>query len=62
MEVGLGGGHLVEFFELHEIDSEPTFRSPRSGRRTGTYSACVLGAGLRYRRHDELMMRARLEG
>jgi hypothetical protein len=58
MEVGLGGGDLVEFFEFHKIDSRPTFRPPRSGRRTGTYSACVLGAGLRYRRHDELMMRA----
>jgi hypothetical protein len=58
-EEGHRGGNLVEFFELHEIDSRPTFRPPRSRRRTGTYSACVLGVGLRYRRHDELMMRAR---
>jgi hypothetical protein len=28
MEVGLGGGDLVEFFELHEINSRPTFRPP----------------------------------
>jgi hypothetical protein len=51
-EEGHGRGNLVEFFELHEIDSRPTFRLPRSRRRTGTYSACVLGVGLRYWRHD----------
>ena len=58
-EEGHGGGDLVEFFQLQEINSRPTFRPLRSGRRIGTYSACVLGVGLRYRRHDELMMRAR---
>ncbi len=61
-EEGHGGGDLVEFFELHKIDSRPTFHPPRSERRTGTYSACVLGVGLRYRHHDELMMRARSGG
>ena len=59
MEEGHGGGDLVEFFELHEIDSRPTFRPPGSERRTGTYSTCVLDVGLCYGRHDELMMRAR---
>ena len=27
MEVGHRGGNLVEFFELHEIDPRPNFRS-----------------------------------
>jgi hypothetical protein len=58
-EEGHGGGDLVEFYELHKIDARLTFRPHRSRRRTGTYSACVLGVELRYRRHDELMMRAR---
>jgi hypothetical protein len=58
-EEGHGGGKLVEFFDLDKINSKHMFRPPQSKIRIGTYSACVLGVGLRYRRHDELMMRAR---
>lgn len=62
MEEGHGGGDLVEFFELNKIISKGMFRPPQSKSRTGTYSACVLGVGLRYQRHDELMMRAQSGG
>jgi hypothetical protein len=58
-EEGHRGGNLVECFELHEIDPRRTFRPPQSSTRTGTYSAYVLGIGLPYPSHDELMMRAR---
>jgi hypothetical protein len=61
-EEGHGGGDLVEFFELHEIVSRPTFRPPPEREKDRTYFAGVLGVGLRYRRHDELMMRARSGG
>jgi hypothetical protein len=39
--------------DLHSIDSRSTFRPPQSGKRTGTYSACVLGVRLRYQRHGK---------
>ena len=61
-EKGLGGGDLVETFELHEITSLPYFRAPRSSERAGTYSACVLGVRLRCQRHGQLMFRAQSEG
>ena len=38
---------------LHLINSKSTLRTPPSGKRMGTYSACVLGVRLRYRRHGE---------
>jgi hypothetical protein len=38
---------------LHSINSKPTFRPPQCRERTGTYSACVLGVRLRYRRHGD---------
>ena len=57
-EEGHGGGNLVEFFELHKINSKRMIPPPQNKSRTGTYSACVLGVGLCYRHHDELMMRA----
>jgi hypothetical protein len=38
---------------LHSINSKPTFRPPQYIERTGTYSACVLGVRLRYRRHGD---------
>jgi hypothetical protein len=38
------------------------FRAPRSSKRTGTYSACVLGVRLRCQRHDQLVFRAQSEG
>jgi hypothetical protein len=46
---------LIEWrsIDLHSIDFESTFRPPQSGKRTGTYSAWVLGVRLRYRRHGE---------
>ena len=38
---------------LHSINSKSTLRTPPSGKRMGTYSACVLGVRLRCRRHGE---------
>jgi hypothetical protein len=40
---------------LHSINSKPTFRPPQCQcrERTGTYSACVLGARLRYWGHSD---------
>ncbi len=38
---------------LHSINSKPTFQPPQCRERTGTYSACVLGVRLRYRRHGD---------
>ena len=35
------------------INSKSTFHPPQSRRGTITYSACVLGVRLRYRRHGE---------
>jgi hypothetical protein len=37
----------------HSIDSKSTFRPPQSGKRTRTYSACILEVRLRYRRHGK---------
>ena len=62
IEKGRGGGDLVETFELHKITSLPNFREPKSSKRTGTYSACILGVLLRCQRHDELVFWAQLEG
>jgi len=59
MGVGLGGGDLVEFFDLHQINPRHKFHPPRSRTRTGTLSSCVLGVRLNHPRHDEPMMRAR---
>jgi hypothetical protein len=44
---------LIEWrsIDLHSINSKSTFRTPQSGKRMGTYSACVLGVRLRYQRH-----------
>jgi len=60
-EKGQGGGDLVETFELHEITSLPNFRSPRSSKRAGTYSTCVLGVRLCCQRHGQLVLWAQLE-
>jgi hypothetical protein len=38
---------------FHSINSKPTFRPPQYIKRTGTYSTCVLGVRLRYRRHGD---------
>jgi hypothetical protein len=38
---------------LHLINSKLTFRTPQIGKHMGSYSAYVLGARLRYRRHGE---------
>ena len=38
---------------LHSINSKPTFRPPQCRERTGTYSTCVLGVRLCYRRHGD---------
>jgi hypothetical protein len=38
---------------LHSINSKCTFRPPQCRERTGTYSACVLGVRLCYRRHGD---------
>ena len=35
------------------INSKSTFRPPQSRKGTITYSACVLGVRLHYRRHGE---------
>jgi len=61
-EKGRGGGDLVETFELHEITSLPNFRAPRSSKRAGTYSACILGVRLRCQRHGQHVFRAQSEG
>ena len=61
-EKGRGGGDLVETFELHKITSFPYFRAPRSSKRAGTYSACILGVRLRCQRHGQLVFRAQSEG
>jgi hypothetical protein len=37
----------------HKINSKSTFRPPQSRKGTTTYSACILGVRLRYRRHGE---------
>ena len=50
-----GGVDWVVAFELHSINSKPTFRSPQCRKRTGNYSAYVLGVTLRYRRHCEII-------
>ncbi len=46
---------LIEWrsIDLHSIDSKSIFRPPQSGKRTGTYSACILGVWLRYRHHGK---------
>jgi hypothetical protein len=36
-----------------KINSKSTFRPPQSRKGTITYSACVLGVRLRYRRHGK---------
>ena len=59
MGVGLGGGDLVEFFDLHQINPRHKFHPPQSRTRTGTLSSCVLGVRLNHPHHDESMMRAR---
>ncbi len=48
---------LIEWrsMDLHSIDSKSTFHPPQSGKRMGTYSACVLGVRLRYQRHDKVV-------
>ena len=61
-EKGQGGGKWVETFELHEITSLPTFHTPKSRKRTGTYPACVLGVWLHCQHHDQLVFQAQLEG
>jgi hypothetical protein len=61
-EKGQCGGDLVETFELHKITSLPYFRAPRSSKRAGTYSACVLGVRLRCQRHVQLVFGAQSEG
>ena len=38
---------------LHSINSKSTFRTPPSGKRMGSYSACVLGVRMRCLRHGE---------
>jgi hypothetical protein len=38
---------------LHSTNSKSTFHTPQSGKRMGSYSACVLGVRLCYRRHAE---------
>ena len=59
MGVGLGGGDLVEFFDLHQINPRHKSRPPRSRTRTGTLSSGVLGVRLNHPRQDEPMMSAR---
>jgi hypothetical protein len=61
-EKGREGGDLVETFELLEITSLPNFRAPKSSKRTGTYSACVLSVRLLCQRHGQLMFRSQSEG
>jgi len=61
-EKGRGGGDLVETFDLHKITSFPNFRAPKSSKRTGTYSACVLSVRLHCQRHGQLMFRPQSEG
>jgi hypothetical protein len=39
--------------DLHSINSKSTFRPPQGSKHTGTYSACILGVRLRYRRHGK---------
>jgi hypothetical protein len=39
--------------DFHSINSKSTFCPPQSGKRMGTYSACVLGVRLRYQRHGK---------
>jgi hypothetical protein len=38
---------------LHSINSKSTFRTPPSGKRMGSYFACVLGVRLHCLRHGE---------
>ncbi len=52
---GQGGGDLVKILELHKIASKPSFRSPQSSKRAGTYSTCIQGVRLRYPHHDQLV-------
>ena len=59
MGVSLGGGDLVEFFDLHQINPRHKFHPPWSRTRTGTLSSCVLGVRLNHPCQDEPMMRAR---
>jgi hypothetical protein len=46
---------LIEWrtIDLHSINSKSTFRPPQSGKRMGTYSACILGVKLRYQCHGK---------
>ena len=37
----------------HTINSKSTFRPPQSRKGTITYSACILGVRLHYRRHGK---------
>jgi hypothetical protein len=60
MVVALGGGDLVEFFDLHQINPRHKFRPPQSRTRARTLSSCVLGVRLNnHPRHDKPMMTAR---
>ena len=61
-EKGQGGGDLVETFELLKITSLPNFRAPKSSKKSGTYSACIMGVRLHCQRHDQLVFRAQTEG
>ncbi len=46
---------LIEWrsIDLHLINSKSTFHPTQSGKRTGTYSACILGVRLSYQCHGE---------
>ncbi len=54
---------LIEWrsIDLHSINSKSTFRPPQSSKHTVSYSACILGVRLRYRRHGEHGLKVRLE-
>jgi hypothetical protein len=46
---------LIEWrlIDLHSINSKSTFHPPQSGKRTGYYSACILGVRLHYWCHGK---------
>ncbi len=46
---------LIEWrsIDLQSIDSKSTFCPPQSGKRMGTYFACVLGVRLCYQHHGK---------
>jgi hypothetical protein len=46
---------LIEWrsVDLHSINSKSTFPPPQGNKHMGTYSACILGVRLRYRRHGK---------